>query len=56
MKTVLAPNAPWHDPKEIIKSKKVKRAKPKVIDKNFEKWIAKQKVDWSKILGDKNDR
>lgn len=47
MKTVLAPNAPRYKPKEI------KRAKPEVIDKNFEKWIAKQKVDWSKILGDK---
>jgi hypothetical protein len=47
MKTVLAPNAPWYKPKEI------KRAKPEVIDKNFEKWAAKQKVDWAKILGEK---
>ena len=50
MKTVLAPNALWYKPPEK------KKALPEVIDKNFEKWAAKQKVDWSKILGENNDR
>ena len=48
MKTVLAPNAPWYKPPE-----KKEKSDPKITDKNFEKWMVKQKVDWAKILGEK---
>jgi len=47
MKTVLAPNAPWPYNKSAVKKIRSTPAK------NFEKWAAKQKVDWAKILGEK---
>lgn len=54
MKTVLAPNAPWYDPSDLIwpvkevkqpyiarkPQKRTHRAKPVDIDKNFEAWLS----------------
>lgn len=54
MKTVLAPNAPWYDPSDLIwpvkavkqpyvprkPEKRTHRAKPSNIDKKFEEWLS----------------
>ena len=42
MKTVLAPNAPWHDltpPPPPPKRKRKKRVKPAQVDKKFTAWL-----------------
>lgn len=53
MKTILAPNAPWYDPSDLIwpvipvkqqyvprkPQKRIHRAKPVDIDKKFEEWL-----------------
>ena len=53
MKTILAPNAPWYDPSDLIwpvkavkqpyiarkPEKRTHRAKPSNIDKKFEEWL-----------------
>ena len=54
IKTILAPNAPWYDPSDLIWpvkvvkepyvprkiEKRTHRAKPTTIDKKFEEWLS----------------
>lgn len=57
MKTVLAPNAPW--PGKPVKkpaTKRVYRAKPSKVDKNFDAWLKRQDMfnTFSKAQDGKN--
>ena len=53
MKTVLAPNAPWHSfepPKKPEIKKKSGRSNPEQTDKNYQAW--EKKLDCKKVFGD----